>query len=78
MSIVFKEPYSFLLIQNGSEWFLTYFTGGPIELDICVQLNEEAIKLASTSREATEVLMARFKADKSLTEGRRIIPSFIK
>jgi hypothetical protein len=78
MSIVFQKPYSFLLIENGSEWFLTYFTDGPVELDICVQLNEEEIKLASTSQEAVEALMARFKADKSLIEGRRIIPSVIK
>ncbi len=77
MSVIFQKAYSYLLIQDGNDWYLTYFTGGPVEIDICVKLTEEEIKAVSTDQKATEELMARFKADRSLIKDRRIIPSVI-
>lgn len=75
MNIVFQKPYSYLLIQDESDWYLTYFTGGPVEIDICVKLTNEEIETVSLDQKAVEKLMARFKADRSLIEGRRVVPS---
>jgi hypothetical protein len=77
MSVIFQKAYSYLLIQDGNDWYLTYFTGGPVDIDICVKLTEEEIKAVSTDQKATEELMARFKANRSLIKDRRIIPSVI-
>jgi len=77
MTVIFQKPYSYLLIQNKDDWYLTYFTGGPVEIDICVKLTDEEIDVVSTDQKAVENLMARFKADRSLIENRRIVPSVI-
>ena len=77
MTVVFQKPYSYLLIQDKDDWYLTYFTGGPVEIDICVKLTEEEVDVVSTDQKAVESLMARFKADRSLIENRRVIPSVI-
>lgn len=34
IKLIFKEPYSYLLIQNKDGWYLTFFTGGPVDIDI--------------------------------------------
>jgi hypothetical protein len=77
MNVVFQKSYSYLLIQDGGDWYLIYFTGGPVEIDICVKLTEGEIKSVSSNQKAVEELMARFKANRSLIEGRRVIPSVI-
>jgi hypothetical protein len=45
MSVIFQKAYSYLLIQDGNDWYLTYFTGGPVDIDICVKLTEEEISM---------------------------------
>lgn len=77
MSVVFQKSYSYLLIQDGRDWYLTYFTGGPVEIDICVKLSKEEIEAVSSDQKAVEELISRFKADRSLIEGRRVVPSVI-
>ena len=77
MTVVYQKAYSYLLIHDGADWYLTYFTGGPVEIDICVKLTEDEIKAVSSNQKAVEELMARFKADRSLIKDRRIIPSVI-
>ncbi len=75
MSIVFQKSYAYLLITHGNSWYVTFFTGGPVELDICVKLTDDEIKLVKNDQKALEQLIARFNADHSLFAGRRIIPS---
>lgn len=77
MKVVFKEPYSYLLVQDGNDWYLTFFTGGPVELDICVRLNEgEVLRVCDNQDEAAR-LAQEFQQDRSLFEGRRVFPSVV-
>lgn len=75
MKVVFSEPYSYLLVQEEGDWFLTFFTGGPVEIDICVKLTDEEIEAVSTSQVKTAQLVQAFQQNRSLFDGRRIIPS---
>ncbi|WP_445362355.1 hypothetical protein ACJJIQ_15340 [Microbulbifer sp. ANSA003] len=77
MKIVFKEPYSYLLVQDDADWYLTFFSGGPFEVDICVKLTEGEITRVSVSQEETAKLAQEFQQNKELYKGRRIIPSVV-
>lgn len=78
MSIIFQKPYSYLLVQNESGWYLTFFTGGPVEIDICVALLDEEVRQVANSQAAVEELISKYKSNRQLIEGRRIIPSIIQ
>ena len=75
MNIIYQEPYSFILIEEANQCYITYFTGGPVELDICVKLTPDEAKLAAISKEETLKLVEKFKSDRNLMLARRIIPS---
>ncbi len=75
MNIIFQKAYSYLLIQDENSWYVTYFTGGPVEIDICVKLNEGEILQVSGDQKALEFLIKKFKSDRSSYEGRRVVPS---
>lgn len=77
MKTVFQEAYQYILVQDGEEWYLTFFTGGPMVVDICVKLTQEEIDRVSNSKEETSRLAKEFLRDRSLFEGRRIIPSVV-
>ena len=75
MKLVFRKSYAYLLFSEGADWYLTYFTGGPFEVDICVKLSQQEITRVSGNQTELEKLIVEFKANPSLFDGRRIIPS---
>jgi len=75
MNIISEKKYSYLLMEDNDEWYLTYLTGGPFEVDICVKLNDEEIVKLKENPESVSHLIESFKSDASIYEGRRIIPS---
>ena len=75
MKVVFQKPYSYLLLNEATDWYVTFFTGGPFEIDICVKLTPEEIKFVSDSQSALEKLIEEFKTNPSQYTGRRVIPS---
>ncbi|GAA6171760.1 hypothetical protein NBRC116592_14300 [Colwellia sp. KU-HH00111] len=76
MIIISAKRYSYFLLEDDDgTWYLTYFTGGPCEIDICVKLIDEEIKQLKEKPEFINVLVENFKKDKSLYENRIIIPS---
>ena len=77
MKVIFEEAYSYLLVQDGDDWYLTFVTGGPVELDICVKLDEDEIARVSGSQIETARLAQEFQQDRSRFKGRRVVPSVI-
>ncbi len=75
MSVVFQKAYSYSLFNYDDSWYLTYLTGGPMEVGISVHLTKDEIALVSSDQTALESLIKKFKADSSLYKGRRIVPS---
>ena len=71
MKVVFQKAYDYILIEDIDGCFLTFFTGGPVEIDICVQLNDEEIRKVCNSQEETEKLVRLFMSDRRLFEDRR-------
>lgn len=77
MRVISAKRYSYFLLEDESDetWYLTFFTGGPCEIDICVKLIEEEIKQLKENPELIFVLIESFKEDKFLYENRIITPS---
>ena len=75
MKVIYRKAYSYILMNEGESWYLTFFTGGPVELDICVELTEVEAAKVCQNQEAVEELVRKFKSDRSSFEGRRVIPS---
>ncbi len=76
MIIISAKRYSYFLLEDDDgAWYLTYFIGGPCEIDICVKLTDEEIKQLKEKPELINVIVESFKKDKSLYENRIIIPS---
>ncbi len=75
MKIISEKPYSYFLVEDEGAWFLTYMSGGPFEIDNCVKLNDAEIKDLKNNPSYVIDLMESFKSDRSLYEGRRVIPS---
>lgn len=78
MKTIFEEAYNYILVKDGEDWYLTFFTGGPMVVDICVKLNAEEIAMVSSSKEETARLANSFQANRSLFEGRRVVPSVVQ
>lgn len=75
MKVIFEKPYDYLLLEEDSQLYLTFFSGGPVEIDICVRLTEDEARSASQNVEGVEHLVEKFKTDKASYFGRRVIPS---
>lgn len=77
MKIIYSKPYAYLIVENGSDWYLTFFTGGPVEIDICVKLNEQEKNDIEKSDSSISLLIEKFRKDKDSYNGRRVIPSVV-
>jgi hypothetical protein len=77
MNIIFEEAYSYILVKDDQDWYLTFFTGGPVEIDICVKLTDAEIAKVSKSKNEAAKLAGEFQQDRSLFSGRRVIPSVV-
>lgn len=75
MNVIFEKPYDYLLIEEDKIFYLTFFSGGPVEIDICVRLTEDEALVASQSAEDVERLVKKFKTDRAIYSGRRVIPA---
>ena len=75
MRVIEQKAYSHLLMEDSNDWYLTFFTGGPVEIDICVKLNQQEIDGIKNKELTASTLVQTFLGDQTKYEGRRIIPS---
>ena len=74
--VIYSKPYSYLVIEHENRWYLTFFTGGPVELDICVELNPEERRLIEDNGESQiQELISSFSKNRDSIKNRRIVPS---
>ncbi|WP_163832520.1 hypothetical protein [Spartinivicinus ruber] len=74
MKVIYSQPYSYLVVEKDSSWYLTFFTGGPVEIDICVKLNDQEITESNNNKESVKTLIEKFKKSPDTYQGRRVIP----
>ena len=77
MKVIYEEAYAFILVKDVDDYFLTFFTGGPVEIDICVRLTPEEVEKVSVSKAETAKLVETFQQNRELYKERRVVPSVI-
>jgi len=75
MRVLDSEPYSYILLERGEEWILTFLLGGPIERDVSVRLTDTEIAAVEAGDSSAADIVETFRADSSTYEGRRIMPT---
>lgn len=74
--VLYSKPYSYLVIEQDQDWYLTYFTGGPVEIDICVKLTKEERSTIDNEGEPSIVkIIEALKSDRNEMLSRRVTPS---
>ncbi|HBO93621.1 MAG: hypothetical protein CMK83_13400 [Pseudomonadales bacterium] len=74
--VLYSKPYSYLVIEKDQDLYLTYFTGGPVEIDICVKLTKDEKSVIDKEGEVsiTKIIEA-LKSDRNEMLSRRVTPS---
>lgn len=75
MRVLDREPYSYILLERGEEWILTFLCGGPIERDVSVRLTDTEITAIEAGDSSAADLVQKFRADNSAYEGRSVTPT---
>lgn len=73
---LYSKPYSYLVIEQDQDWYLTYFTGGPVEIDICVKLTKKERSTIDKVGEPSIIkIIEDLKSDRNEMLSRRVTPS---
>lgn len=78
MTIIKLKPYEYILVSENDTLYLTFFTGGVVELDVCVRLSADEAEAAKENDENIKALITSFRKNRDLYQGRLVTPSKIK
>lgn len=74
--VVFSKPYCYLIVEKYDVWYLTFFSGGPVEIDICVMLTKEERSTIDKEGEPSIIkIIDALKSDRNEMLSRRVAPS---
>ena len=74
--VLYSKPYSYLVIEQDQDWYLTYFTGGPVEIDVCVKLiKDERLAIDKGGDPSIVKIIDMLKSDRNEMLSRRVTPS---
>ena len=75
MQVVEENNFNYVLMKDGTGWYLTFLSGGPVEIDFCVKLSEEEIFAIRNKQKDVQQLIQSLQSDHDKLKMRRIVPS---
>lgn len=75
MKILAEKPWSYVLMENGEDWILTYLIGGVVEIDVSLRLNRDEIAMIQDNPSYLETLVAAAKMNRASYASREIHPT---
>jgi hypothetical protein len=75
MKIIQEVRFHYVLMEDADEWYLTFMSGGPVEIDFCVKLNSDEVRRIKNNSQAVESIISDLKADTDTLMQRRVVPS---
>lgn len=80
MRVLKEVPWWYILMEDGGALYLTFMSGGPVEIDFCVQLTPaewQRIQGADTAIDGPtiEAIIWELLSDREELHRRRIVPS---
>jgi len=75
MKILAEKNYSYVLMDNGRDWILTFLSGGVAEHDVSIRLNGEEIAKIRKDAAYLDTLIEYAKNHRSEFVEREIMPA---
>lgn len=74
MKVLAEKPWSHVLMDNGTDWILTYLIGGVVETDVSIRLSKEEIAKIQEDPRYLETLVDAAKTNRVTYASREIHP----
>lgn len=74
MRVIAEQAWSHVLMDNGTDWILTYLIGGVVEIDVSIRLNTEEITKIKENPNFLEILVEAAKTNRAEYANREIYP----
>jgi len=74
MKVLAEKSWSHVLIENGTDWILTYLIGGVVEIVVSIRLNKEEIAKIQEDPNYLEILLDAAKTNRVAYASREIQP----
>lgn len=75
MRVIEEKKFYYVLMEDRLDWFLTFLSGGPVEIDFCVKLSENEIDAIKYKKKSVQDLIRNLQSDHDNLIKRRIVPS---
>jgi hypothetical protein len=74
MKVIDEKKYNYIVLSDDKNWYLTFLSGGPVEIDYCICLTESEIKDIQNGLEVKKIIQ-KLQGDRDQLIKRRILPS---
>jgi hypothetical protein len=74
MKVLAEKPWSHVLMDNGTDWILTYLIGGVVEIDVSIRLSKDEITKIQENPNYLEILLDAAKTNRVAYASREIHP----
>ncbi|MFZ6798955.1 hypothetical protein [Undibacterium sp. Di24W] len=74
MKIIAEQAWSHVLMDNGTDWILTYLIGGVVEIDVSIRLSKEEIAKIRDNPNYLEILLDAVKTNQVAYASRELHP----
>jgi hypothetical protein len=75
MRVVKEVKWQYILMEDEGDYYLTFLSGGPVEIDYCVKLTPEERQRVEKDGADIQALIDELLADREKLHKRRIVPS---
>jgi hypothetical protein len=74
MKVIAEHAWSYVLIDTGTDWILTYLIGGVVEIDVSIRLSQDEIAKIQENPSYLEILLDAAKTNRVAYASREIHP----
>jgi len=75
MKIIKEEKWHYIWMEDAGEQYLTFMSGGPVEIDYSVKLTPAELQRIEKDPQAIDALIRELLSDHGKLLQRRIVPS---
>ena len=74
MNIIAEKPWSYVIFQDGEQFYITLILGGVIDIDVTIQLTSDDVATIEGYSASADMLADKIRRDIEKFRNRQIIP----
>ena len=75
MQVIEEKKFCYVLMKDHTEYFLTFLSGGPAEIDFCVRLSDTEVNTIIKEKQSVRNIISNLQSNHEALLRRRIVPS---